>query len=293
MTVDSSAQPGDRQSPASILIATSIAPNDRLAVQKAAIASWRAPGLAVASLNTSAEIERLAPEFPDVRFVPQVRTAKAYAGRPVIFVSDILHFLRTSGAPLCGIMNSDIFLDDAARLARYLGDAARAAFVYGARLDVENPSASQGKPDPFGFDYFFFDRSVIGVFQETHFCLGMPFWDHWLPLSAILAGTPVKKFHTPVARHVPHPTSRDDSFFMFNDEFARFAIARMSPESEFEFGRDFPTADYERLLQDATHGDGLPQDERIARLTRLAAYYDELSRYVVRFLDRNSARIRL
>lgn len=281
----------------SILVATSIAPNDRLAVQKDSIASWRWLGMTVASLNTPAEIELLAPQFEEVEFVPLLRSGAAATGRPVAYISDILGFLNASSHSVFGIVNSDIYLAGPEGIVSFLADAAREGLVYGPRLEVDSFDAADGRPDPYGFDFFFFDRRLVSVVGETRFCLGMPFWDHWFPLAAIIAGLRVEKLMTPVARHIPHATSRDDSFFMFNDEFARIAIDWMNDADRGDaeaFGAGFPKDDYPRLRQAAGETDPSLTDEvRMERITRLAEYYDRLTRYVIRFLDQKSDRIHL
>lgn len=280
-----------------ILIATSIAPNSRIAVQQQAVASWQAAGFDVVSYNGPEEIGRLQPLFPRVPFEPMLRTAKLWAGKPVLFVSDIVHALRRSERPLCGIVNSDIFFAGGGELAARIEADAASGFLYGPRFEVASFAQSgPGKLDPFGSDFFFFGRSVMNVFGESHLCLGMPYWDHWLPLMALLGGVPTTKLIDSAVRHVPHPTQRDDSFFLFADEFMQTITARMDAPNSPVAGREPFRLEgaqdrYLALKQAALDAETLPNDRRQARYEELALFCDEVSRYVVAYLDRNSRRV--
>ena len=61
-------------------VATSIAPKG-LELQRKAIASWLRLGFAVISFNNTAEVELLAPQFPEVRFVTVARDGLLYDGQ--------------------------------------------------------------------------------------------------------------------------------------------------------------------------------------------------------------------
>ena len=88
----------------SILIATSIAPYSRLNIQEKAISSWINHGFSVQSLNTVNEINLLQPKFPNVEFIIQARTASLAVGKPMIYISDILHHFRSQNHKIVGII---------------------------------------------------------------------------------------------------------------------------------------------------------------------------------------------
>ena len=89
-----------------LLIATSIAPNERISIQKQAIQSWQNIGMEVISLNTADEIKKLQPIFTNLTFVPQIRTGQTLFGRPYIFISDILNYFRNKNNRVCGIIKA-------------------------------------------------------------------------------------------------------------------------------------------------------------------------------------------
>ena len=88
-----------------------------------------------------------------------------------------------------------------------------------------------------------------------------------------------------------HPFSRDGSFFAFNDEFASLVIGRM--DGEFGFG--FPKEDYPVLRQSVVEDEepDIPAAERERRFSDLAEYFDELTKYVIKYLADHSEVIKL
>ncbi len=277
-----------------ILIGTSIVPGQRLDVQRAAVESWLSLGFKVVSFNHRGEIARLDEfnrDFPDLEFIPLVRTAMLLANRPVPYISDMIGYFKSTTLPISGIINSDIIFDQNPDLEGFVRQQAAEGFFYGARLDVASLDATVSRPDPYGFDYFFFPPDMNRVWPESHFCLGMPFWDHWFPLMPLLAGHAMRKPAAPIARHADHEVSRDDSFFMFSDEFTSLCVTLMSG-GETNFGDDFAWGNYAALRLRAQQ-DGGDETERMARLTALAEYFDSLTRYVIAYLDRNTEKVSL
>lgn len=260
-----------------ILIATSIAPGGRENVQAAAVQSWLALGFDIVSLNTPEEIDALEKNFQGVKFIPQMRTAKLEIGRPVIYISDILHHLKQSQRKWVGIINSDIYLPPNQGLVDFVFRNISDSLLFGPRQEVPEFGSGNGHMDPFGFDFFFMDAGILRLWPEQKFCLGMPFWDLWFPLIPIFAGSGVKKLISPVAQHIPHPTQRDDSFFMFNNEFAEAVLPQLD---HTEGGVEA----YRALVRKAGTQEALEP---------LATYLDELTRHVIGYIDRKSEKITL
>ncbi len=260
-----------------MLIATSIAPGSRIQMQAAAVQSWLDVGFEVSSLNAPEEIDALQGNFPGVEFIPQLRTGKLEAGKPVIYISELLHHLRQSGRQTVGIVNSDIFIPANPNLIEFIAENTKGGLLFGARQEVPDFGAGEGKMDPFGFDYFFMDTAVSPIWPESRFCLGMPFWDLWFPLVPLVADVPAKKLISPVARHIPHATQRDDSFFLFNNEFAEAVLPQLT---HYQGG----LAVYRALLKQANTPEGLE---------KLAEYLDKLTRYAIGYIDSNAKKIKI
>ncbi len=272
-----------------ILIATSIAPGARIAIQQKAIQSWLMAGFEVVSLNAKTEIEALQADFPGIAFVPVERTAKLLTGRHHVFIDDIIYCLKTSGTEVVGIANSDIVLELIPNLTRRLADAASRGLICCPRLDVGGPDETIGSIDSFGYDLIFFRTEITALWGKTRFCLGQGYWDHYLPLMAILRGHPTIKLVPPIGRHVAHDIARDDNFFLFADEFAALVSGFMTGVSpgDFDwtrFGHGFPKEAYAELRRNIESG-------RQQDIESYAHHIDALTRYVIRFIDANSRHV--
>ncbi|TAN45970.1 MAG: hypothetical protein EPN22_00450 [Nitrospirae bacterium] len=186
-----------------IVIATSIAPNN-IGAQQAAVASWTDLGFRVVSLNIAEEIPRLAGHFPDVMFIRAARSAEYLAGRPLVFINELIDYLKGCGSKICGIVNSDIHFRADQGFAAFLMEQARDSLVFGARVDVDALDSAKGEFYVYGFDYFFFDISVLDCYPSEDFCIGAPWWDYWMLSTPILQGKLLKELVSPIAFHVKH-----------------------------------------------------------------------------------------
>lgn len=183
------------------VLATSLSPRGGDA-QRAAISSWRGFGTRLISVNTAAEIAQLAPEYPDVVFRETARDGRNLIGKPLVYVDDLLDALADEDAPVCGIVNADILLLRAERLAP---DVSRDVLTLCHRLDLDDPDDRDGRPYVAGFDAFFFPRDWIPVFRDSRLLLGAPWWDYLFAARALLAGLPMRVPRAGAIGHVVHP----------------------------------------------------------------------------------------
>lgn len=198
------------------MLVTSLAPHN-IRNQQLAVESWMRLGFSVASLNSAAEIDQIKPEFAGVEFVVVDRDAQQDCGKPLVYLDDVIAFLKTNGSPVCGLINSDIHLRATHELIRYLIGEARGSMVLFNRTDVDTLDQDVGEIYKFGFDAFLFDKSVLDILTPTEFCLGQPWWDYWLASRFVKSpqGAPVryplKLAATPLAVHVRHEKKWDHS----------------------------------------------------------------------------------
>ncbi len=199
-----------------ILWATSLPAKADAGTQAARVASW---GGRVQSFNDAEEAEALVAAAAEV--MPVARSGRRSLGKPVPFLADILDHQRAAAAPVLGIVNADIAIEASAGERAWLAEAAQSALVCIRRTDVVDavvPLAG-GTQLPQGFDAFLYPPRMIPALRAEGFCLGMPFWDFWMPAAAVLAGYPVIVVTAPVARHVIHPTRWDASAPVFMQMF--------------------------------------------------------------------------
>lgn len=209
---------------ATVTVATSIAPKD-IERQKKAVTSWIAAGFTVISLNNPDEIPLLRRHFPELRFLAASRNGVALAGKPLVYLSDILVVLKESGSDICGIINSDIIIAPPQKFARFIHFEAKNCLVYGCRIDVVKMEQQDGEEYSGGFDYFFFDRNVISAYSDTHFCLGAPWWDYWMCLTPLIRNIPVKKLSMRIAYHEWHDKNWSyDLWWLYCKHFVRRVV---------------------------------------------------------------------
>jgi glycosyltransferase involved in cell wall biosynthesis len=189
-----------------ITIATSIAATKDIAIQKRCIDSWIRCGFKVVAINTQNEMNMIKHHFPSVEFVIANRDARAQFGTPYIYIDDILSYFTTQNCKICGIVNSDIYFCKE-NLPSFMYKQALNSLVFGSRLDVTSFDNTSNGNFYVGFDYFFFDKDIIKFYPPTNFCIGLPWWDYWLPLIAILAKLSVKKVTSPICYHIIHPSN--------------------------------------------------------------------------------------
>lgn len=187
-----------------ITLATTIAPKG-IENQRKAIDTWVQAGFDVVSLNCIEEIEIIKPFFPDIEFITVTRDARYRFGKPYVYLDDFFEYYRKSDHQVCSIINSDIYLINInEKLISFIKDETRDSLIYGSRVDIDSLDNLNGKFVSTGFDYFFFDRSIIDTYPKEEFCLGQPFWDHWIIVSPIIKGINVKHMINPIAFHVKH-----------------------------------------------------------------------------------------
>lgn len=289
-----------------LILATSLSPHDDRGVQPDAIKSWLDHGAKVLAINTTDEIDALRGSFPNVHFVEAQRTAEQHAGRPVPYIFDLLTAAKENSneGDTLGIINADIFLRPAQDLKAFLIAEAEGAVVLGPRVDVTEKSVFQTyRPDieptySIGYDYFIMSRDVVDDFTDSPFAMGMPFWDYWLPLTAYLAGRPLKALKSPVALHVHHETRWDDTIYLFFHALIAYALeqSRSNAESDAPHRRQLAfflnviTHHYGSIFENGTGGrDGAAPDGEA--LAALADFYDRFQETAVHTIKANAATI--
>jgi hypothetical protein len=273
-------------------------PSGDRALQTAAVASWQRAGFGVLSVNAAQEIAALSHDYPHVTFITATATGERIAGKPVPYIHDLLKALRAAcashGTPLVdcmvGVINADIHLrlPDGGRAA--LEAAARNALLLGPRVDVPSAEAlAQFKPAghetySVGYDYFLMSGNLLADFGDTPFCIGMPFWDYWMPLVALLKGRPLKTINAPVALHVGHETRWDNKVYVFfhamiGDILALCQAGRgrsTADGRQFDLLYDLLGHAYRDIFARGTHASATEAD-----LATLAAFYDRLQEVAV------------
>ena len=113
------------------------------------------------------------------------------------------------------ITNADICLAGGPDLANAVETLSPSRFLLGQRTDFPFPS-TEHDPTPHGagivnldgFDFFACDAAALTAsapFLSEKLALGLPFWDHLLPLALMASGHRALFFNPGCIRHATHP----------------------------------------------------------------------------------------
>jgi len=295
-----------------IFLATSLVPGRDHALQSATVASWLAAGFEVISVNGVAEAPAVRREYPNVMVLPATSTAERFAKKPVPYIHDVLKVLRAaveaSAFPaancIVGIINADIFLRGVPGLTDFIRREAQGALLCGPRVDVTDAAGFKtftptgDEIYSIGYDYFFMPARFLDDYADSPFCMGMPFWDYWFPLVALLRGKPIKTFTSPVALHVNHETRWDDTVYLFFHalityvmEMAR-ATRGQNPKAEgrqFDLLFDFVQHLYAAVFKRGTEPADGTQAPDATGIAMLADFYDRFQQVVVHHIKTQAA----
>lgn len=157
-------------------------------------------------INAADDIPPLAARHPEVEFVATTRDGRRSFGHSVPFITDILTILGGTGAPVIGILNSDLLFHPSDGWARIAATVQRGAIVAGRRHDLCTLNGGALYPYIPGFDYFFFSRAAGAELASTSqsFAMGIPWWDYWLPLSLACRGHALRSLASPLVLHLMH-----------------------------------------------------------------------------------------
>ncbi len=213
-------------------IFTSISPRNH-DNQKLAISSWRSHGLKVISLNNEVEVKGLESIYPHVTFHTVTRDAEAQVGRPLIYFDDIWAYIQNQELAengILGIINSDIHLKADFDCWQVIEREAEDGLVVCSRTEVQSLEQTSGQIYTRGFDAFFFSENLLQKLPKSDFCLGMPWWDFWLPLVTQQKGIKIKYLTTAIAYHIQHPINyRNDLWEKFGIKFTQLFKPELVP----------------------------------------------------------------
>jgi hypothetical protein len=169
----------------------------------ACAASWTAPGWRVLTVNPAAEIATL--DLPaGIEPIPAEPGVAEAFGRPGTWVSDALAQALATGAPVVGIVNADIRLDLSAAQRAALVERARDRILACNRMEIDHPSQAEGPFYRYGYDLVLMPRHLAAAIDMRGFALGVPWWDYWILLDALMQGIPVEVVQCAAIRHLSH-----------------------------------------------------------------------------------------
>lgn len=181
------------------------------------VESWLATDRPVFSFNFAEEIAQLSPRFPGIKFLelPPRPTADALPS-----VADILNLMHRTHPGICVFLNGDIRLNLPTHAIRFIETHAGDCVLFTNRVDIDGVDSASGNWFHLGIDVFAMPARVAALFDDRGFVLGRPWWDFWLPATALLYGVPVRRLEVPIALHLQHQSVWDGlSHVTFGEKF--------------------------------------------------------------------------
>lgn len=170
----------------------------------ACMASWPQPGWRVLSVNPAEELAGLGDLPPGIEaLAAEPGVAEAY-GRPGTWVSDALARAVGTGAPVVGLVNADIRLDLGPAQRTALTGRARDGVVACNRMDLGHAAQAEGPFYRYGYDLVLMPRAAAARLDMRGFAFGVPWWDYWILLDALMQGLPVSVVRCAGVRHLAH-----------------------------------------------------------------------------------------
>lgn len=175
--------------------------------REACLASWPAPGWRVLALVPPEEADAASDPHAGVSVVPATPGVAARYGRPGVWLSDALARAAATGAKVVGIVNADIRLDLCAARRAALAAKAREGLVACHRMEVGHAAQAEGPFYRYGFDLVLMPAWLVPRLDLGGFAFGVPWWDYWMLLDAMLGEVDVSVVECPGVRHLTHDTA--------------------------------------------------------------------------------------
>lgn len=204
-----------RLRPQTASVVTSLMPR-RLGIQQRAVSSWQQFGCRVLSVNNADEIDAIRDSFSGVEFVEVKRNAAGELGRPLIYFDDLLDGLNGADTDLLGIINSDIIIDtrNAQASLDEIGRTAGFSLTFGNRVNSASEEVFSGSFYMGGYDWFFFGREFLNASRGSGMIFGAPWWDFWLPISAMINHFELVNLRREFAFHPHHELAWKEEWFL-------------------------------------------------------------------------------
>jgi hypothetical protein len=153
----------------SLIAVTSLAPH-RLERQKDCLNSWKKFGLDVVSVNSQAEIDSMASDYPQV----DKWAASEFDTTPKI--NSLIDVADAEDTAVL-VINADIAIyGDQSRLADLVANRKSAI---GIRNNYES-KPSEATREKWGLDAFLIYPEQVASISKVDFAIGKPMWDYWL-----------------------------------------------------------------------------------------------------------------
>ena len=169
------------------------------------VQSWRNNGFDPITINAEGESLSEIIAAGNIKRIAVKRDAGQQVGKPLVFLGDFIQSACNCGrgGPVV-ITNADILVDIPAIAYRQLESLQPGQCFVAKRYDVLNMDSRYGPEYFHGYDFFAFHTEDLKSFVCDDFIIGMPWWDHYLPVWMYLMGLQQLPINDPFAFHLVH-----------------------------------------------------------------------------------------
>lgn len=216
--------------------------------QEMCIESWTSSGFEPHSLNSLHE--QLPEALSDkMNFIAVSPDAREEIGRPLVYLEDFLKIGAELANPVVAITNADIVLNFDPNLHEQVTALEPGQFIAAHRTDVDD-SRQRTNPEVYGkgFDFFAFHATDLRRMLATGipgFVFGMPWWDYYLPLSALISGIEAKTLNASEIVHLRHDNRWNAAA---GERFGQLFLQEMRKARELPRHKVFPSDDFDALF---------------------------------------------
>ncbi len=150
--------------------------------------SWLDEGFAPITVNSAAETMI---EFDLLSCFEQLKTAKDgfdRFGKRYVSLSDMIGPVAQQAEGPIAIINSDIALELTHEARQRIQNLQPGTCIVCNRIDIDTITCEGEEIYPYGYDFFVFHASDLKKIPENGMYFGLPWWDHFLPISVLSQG---------------------------------------------------------------------------------------------------------
>jgi hypothetical protein len=136
--------------------------------------------------------------------LPTPQDGRDITGRPQVYFRELIAAGRTAGQSVFAITNADVRLEPTVAIAERVRALQPGQALFARRIDVSEPTASEGIPYGPGFDFFAMHVQDAARLPDFGLIFGAPWWDHFVPTVLGLMGVELTLEREPFVYHLNH-----------------------------------------------------------------------------------------
>lgn len=199
------------------------------------VQSWRNSGFDPVTVNSKNESLAGIIAEENIKCITVGRDVRERFGKPLIFLGDFISSAcnHQMDGPVV-ITNADILIDISDAAYRQLEGLQPGQCFVSKRYDIKEMDSRQGLEYQQGYDFFAFHSSDLKKFTSDDFVMGMPWWDHYLPIWMYLMGLEQLNIKDPFVFHLSHVERWDfEKWVILGGNFLKFIEKTSISNAEF------------------------------------------------------------